>query len=300
MPGNPYGFSIFMTYEGIVMKIKPWLKSKPFLYSMILFLLNNIDYFNIRFRIFFPRYKLTKFWSERIEKVKSSPDNQHIKRVEGAGKIFKDYQLMHNGLKIGLGSYYDYGNTILIRENKGVHEPEEERIFDEVLSTLSPGSTIVELGSYWAFYSMWFASRVSEAKCFMVEPDPHKMNFGKQNFKMNGFSGKFILGYIGEKSNNKESIPTLTVDQIASKFQIDSIDILHSDIQGFELQMLKGSAGLLSSSRIKNLFISTHSNELHYQCIEYLEGHNYSIEHSIDLDQTYSWDGLIVAKNAKI
>lgn len=281
------------------MRIKLWLKSKPLVYNTILYFLNRINYFNLRFRFFFPAYKLPEFWSHRISRVKECPENMKIDRIKDAGNIFNNYQLMHNGLKIGLGSYYDYGNTILIRENKGVHEPEEESAFQQIIDQIPANGCIIELGSYWAFYSMWFAMKIPNASCYMIEPDPHKMNFGKINFKLNGLNGKFILGYIDNKSDLKKPIPTFSVDYLVNKHDIDQIDILHSDIQGFEFRMLTGATRLLTDQRIRHLFISTHSNELHYSCIQLLESKNYLIDVSIDLDKTYSWDGLIVATRPK-
>ncbi len=144
----------------------------------MLFFLNATNYFNRRFHYAFPKYKISPYWRARIDKVKQSSDNKRIDYVSDAGKIFPTHQLMHNGIRITLGSYYDYGNTHLLVENNGVHEPQEEYIFQQVLPFIREGGTMMELGSYWAFYSLWFASKVKNAKCIMIEPDPHKMNFG--------------------------------------------------------------------------------------------------------------------------
>ena len=260
-------------------------------------ILNALNYFNIRFNVTFPKYQITTIWQERIKKVKESPDNSRIDHINEAGHIFKDHQLMHNGLKISLGSYYDYGNTILLRENRGVHEPQEEYVFQEVLKGLSPGSIMLELGSYWAFYSMWFAAKVKTAKCFMVEPDPHKMNFGKLNFKLNQLRGKFINGFVSSELQLKKAIPVLTIDHILKQNQLDFVDVLHSDIQGYEFEMLQGAHQSLHQDRIGYLFISTHSNDLHDQCINKINEYNYEVLCQANLNQSYSWDGLIVAKS---
>src|SRR5688572_22798103 len=156
------------------MNIKQRLKNQPRLYQSLLNILNAINYFNIRFKLYFPKYEVSQLWKNRITLVKQSPDNAKVHHATNAGQIFNDHQLMHNGLKITLGSYYDYGNTILLQENKGVHEPQEEYIFQEVIKFIPPGGCMFELGSYWAFYSMWFASEIQHARCIMIEPDPHK------------------------------------------------------------------------------------------------------------------------------
>ncbi len=278
------------------MSLKSKIKRIPKLYQLLLNILNSVGYFDKRFRYYFPKYKITEIWRKRTELVKLSPDNQKIEIAENAGKVFHDYQLMHNGLKITLGSYYDYGNTVLLQENKGVHEPQEEFAFQEVLKIILDGGSMLELGSFWSFYSMWFASRIKDAKCIMVEPDPHKLNFGKLNFKLNNLQGAFELGFIDQESNLSKPIPNYSVDDIFEKHKIKFLDILHSDIQGYELKMLKGSERALSQKKIGFVFISTHSNELHDQCKQALESYGYTILCSANLDESYSWDGLLVAQ----
>jgi hypothetical protein len=281
-----------------LVSLKQKIKNLPALYNAMLAVLNALDYFNRRFHSSFPRYKVTPHWQKRIDTVRASPDNDRLSHVAGAGNIFPDHQLMSNGLKITLGSYYDYGNTHLLKENKGVHEPQEEYAFAEVLKHIKPGSAMMELGSYWAFYSMSFAKEIHNARNFMVEPDPHKMNFGKLNFKLNRFSGVFDLGFITDKTNLKPSIPFYSVDFLIKKHSIAHLSILHSDIQGYELKMLEGAVDALQKQSIDYFFISTHSNELHRACIEKLLSFKYSILCEANLDQSYSVDGLIVAKSS--
>ena len=279
------------------MAIKQKLKEHPQLYELMLSVLNAVNYFNIRFNLVFPSYKVSETWKKRIALAKQSADNARIQTVRDAGKIFRDHQRMHNGLKITLGSYYDHGNAVLMQENNGIHEPQEEYVFQEVLKTLPEGASMMELGSYWAFYSMWFASTVKDAKCIMVEPDPHKMNFGKLNFKLNGLKGTFDLGFIDQNTDLKKNIPTYGVDHLMKKYNVEFLHVLHSDIQGYEYKMLKGAQRSIDENKIGYIFISTHSNELHDQCHTFLTKNNFDIVCSANLDETYSWDGLLVAKS---
>lgn len=278
------------------MGFKQKIKNIPWLYNSLLFLLNNTNYFDRRFHISFPKYRVSSYWQARIDKVRQSTDNNKIAHVADAGKIFDNYQLMHNGIRITLGSYYDYGNTHLLKENKGVHEPQEEYIFQQVLPFIQEGGTMMELGSYWAFYSLWFASAVKNARCIMIEPDPHKMNFGKLNFKLNAFKGVFRLGFIDGYTDENPAIPVFSVDHLMNKFNVDYLDILHSDIQGYELKMLNGARSALSNKKVGYVFISTHSNELHRQCIDELANHGYIIVADANLDESYASDGVIVAR----
>ncbi len=278
------------------MGLKQKIKQVPAVYNALLFILNKLDYFNRRFRSRYPSYRVTPAWQQRIDTVLASPDNARLPHVENAGQLFKDHQLMHNGLKITLGSYYDYGNTHLLLQNRGVHEPQEEFAFMEILKSIPSGAVMMELGSYWAFYSMWFAKSVTNARCLMIEPDPHKMNFGKLNFALNGLQGTFESGFIADIPNLKPAIPYFTVDQLMTRHHINRLHILHSDIQGFEGAMLKGASDALANKKIDYLFISTHSQQLHPLCMDSLKAHDYQIVCEADLEKSYAVDGLIVAK----
>lgn len=278
------------------MGLKQKIKNLPAFYNFLLALLNGTNYFTWSFHRRFRRYKVNAYWRERIDTVVACPDNARIPRVEEAGKVFPDYQLLANGLKITLGSYYDYGNTHLLIANRGVHEPQEEYAFEQVIKQLGPGSAMMELGSYWAFYSLWFARTVHTARCVMVEPDPHKMNFGKLNFRLNGLSGSFDLGFINEETHLTAPIPTYSVDYLMEKHHLQHLHLLHSDIQGYELAMLKGAKKALQRGAIDYLFISTHTNKLHQDCIDALKSYGYTVVCESNLDESYSVDGLIVAK----
>src|SRR3954464_7231994 len=72
---------------------------------------------------------LGRFWPQRYKDVLSSADNAFIPRVPDAGKVIDGAQVMHNGLRIARGSYYGYPITRMLRLNRGVHEPQEERAF---------------------------------------------------------------------------------------------------------------------------------------------------------------------------
>ena len=84
---------------------------------------------------------------------------------------------------------------------------------------------------------------------------------------------------------------------ICDEQKLDFIDILHADIQGFEMEMLQTMPLLIEKRGIGYIFISTHSNELHANCIDFLVANNYQILCDADLDATFSEDGLIVARD---
>lgn len=236
-------------------------------------------------------------FKRRIQDVIDCPDNARIPRVENAGQIIKGKQVMHNGLKINVGSYYGPEVAQQLILNKGVHEPQEEFVFNEVLNHINPGGTMIELGSFWAFYSMWFNTVVPNAKNYMVEPDSFNITSGIKNFALNNLKGDFNLAFVGDKMDKASTPRIICVDGLCKEKNIDFIDMLHCDIQGYEHDMLIGAKNMVQNHKVGYIFISTHTNELHKQCIDHLLAAGYLILASSDLDQTYADDGLIVAKS---
>jgi hypothetical protein len=172
-------------------------------------------------------------------------------------------------------------------------------VFNEIIKLAPPNSTMLELGAFWAFYSMSFLRKVENGVSYLIEPDPHALLSGKNNFKLNNLKGNFYNYYVSD-TNSAGQVPTTTVDHFLETNNIPRLHILHSDIQGYELKMLIGAAQHLKDGTIDYIFISTHSNDLHDQCINYLKKYEYQILCDANLEETYSWDGLIVAKHKNI
>ena len=240
---------------------------------------------------------LQVYWNERINNVLEGPDNRDIPRNIDAGKLSEQWLTMHNGVKVDPISYYDLPLLKMLIDNKGVHEPQEEKVFQEVLKSLDAKGekTMLELGAYWAFYSLWFRKIFPDSNCIMVEPNRKNLFFGKRNFKLNNQHGHFIYAGIGAVKSGSKNITT--VDAICKERKIKFLDILHCDIQGFELEMLEGARNLLDNKNVGYIFISTHSNELHRDCKHFLTSEYDFIEvANANLDESYSWDGVLVMK----
>ena len=173
--------------------------------------------------------------------------------------------------------------------NQGVHEPQKERVFAEVLKYIPQRATMIEFGSYWSFYSMWFQKEIKDAKNYMVESDPNNLEKGKRNFKLSDMHGDFTLGLVGHNG--------IKVDEFVATKHIETVHILHADIQGYELELLHGVQKTLQSGRVQFIFVSIHSQTLHYECLRLLKEHEFTIIASADFDyETFCYDGIIVAK----
>jgi hypothetical protein len=245
--------------------------------------------------------KEKQWWVERINDVLSCEDNNYIPRVSNAGLVKNGCQTMHNGIKIMSGSYYGSPVKEMLKRNAGVHEPQEERCFQEVLKYMKPNAVMLELGSYWGFYSMWFHKEVKNPVCYLIEPNFTGLNYGKQNFEMNQMHGNFFHAFVSSLSSiSEDGVKIICIDDFVAEQNIQYIDILHSDIQGFEVEMLEGASRTITEDKIGYFFISTHGNDVHEKCRQYLLKHNFKILASANNDETYSSDGLLVAKSASI
>ena len=247
--------------------------------------------------------------NRRLEITISCHDCDYIPKIPDAGKVFEgdgiEYQLMHNGIKVVKGCYHGDWMTKIIRVLKGHHEPQEEKVFYEVLKTVPVNATMIELGSFWAYYSMWFQKEIKSAKNYMIEPVPEKLEKGEKNFELNQMQGVFTNAFIGKESKeeaallewdgSKYHIPQVCVDDYIKEHEIPFVYILHSDIQGAEYDMLLGCRWAIKNKKIGYFFISTHEDK-HEKCLKFLREYQFQViaEHSVA--ESFSADGLIVAR----
>lgn len=252
---------------------------------------------------------------KRIFITTQCKDCDEIKKVKNAGKVFKlknySYQLMHNGIKVLKDGYHGRGITEIIKLCKGHHEPQEEKVFFNVLKKIKKGGLMIEFGAHWSYYSLWFNKKINNASTIMVEPDLNNIEIGKFNFSINNAQGEFINAFVSnieiktkferESDNKILEIPSITLDGLLERKQIKYVDLLHVDVQGWELKMLQGAINSIKKNNIRFIFISTHHHTIshdplmHQKCLTFIKKNGGFIiaEHSIF--ESYSGDGLIVA-----
>lgn len=239
---------------------------------------------------------------ERVREGVCCTDTDSIEKHPNAGKVFKDepipYQVMHNGIKVTLYGYNGQWMSDLIYGLKGHHEPQEERAFYEVLKYIPKNAVMIELGCSWAYYSLWLNSQIQNAQNFLIEPSSDWINIGIQNFALNNKKGTFIQGYAGlfpRDSTLTEGAKQILVDEFLKEYNLEHVHMLHSDIQGQEFEMLKSATDSIRSKKIAFLFISTHSEGVHNDCLDFFKEHDYRVIVHHTPKESFSCDGLIVA-----
>ena len=160
-------------------------------------------------------------YPERFIDILSDPNNLLIKRVKEAGKIIDDkHVVMHNGIKVSKDGYYGEFSKCLTM-NLGCHEPAEERMFQEVLSDIPSNATMIELGSYWSFYTIWFNKKIKNAKNYCIEPHYPDMKIGIDNCKLNDVKADFTQGIIG---NHRDDWPAVRQIKVCLLYTSDAAD----------------------------------------------------------------------------
>jgi FkbM family methyltransferase len=260
---------------------------------------------------------------ERAEMTALCRDSDELPKVPNAGEVqtLADgtrVQVMHNGVRVLADAYFGRWTTEIVRRLHGHHEPQEEKVFAVLLDRLradgiaSQGRpAMIELGCFWAYYSLWFRRVFPQGRSILIEPDPGHREIGRRNLALNGVESVVMNAAVGETPGEMEflaesdgatrRIPVVSVDSLIDAFKLPELHILHADVQGAELAVLRGSERAVKASKIRFAVLSTHHHQLtgdpllHYRCLDWLRDHGAHVvaEHSVA--ESFSGDGLIVA-----
>lgn len=256
---------------------------------------------------------------ERAAMTLACRDTDYLPKVSDAGKTKvvhgTEVQVMHNGLLVKKNGYQGEWQAKTIEDLRGNHEPQEEKVFYEVVQRVKPGGAMIELGSWWSYYSMWYLKATKNSKAICCEPDPENLVLGRANAALNKFEiDKDIIFYpvaAGAKDGKLEGFETeadayvdvevRSVDSIVKEQNVERLDILHIDIQGFELDALHGALQTIKQGKLRFLFVSTHHYAIsgdpmmHYKCLDFITKHGGHIVAKHTVLESCSGDGLIVA-----
>ncbi len=204
--------------------------------------------------------------------------------------------------------------TEIITAFGGHHEPQEEKVFFEVLKRLGADATMIELGAWWSYYSLWFNKHVDNPKNICGEPDETNLKLGQLNARLNniqdidflqvasgGDDGQEITIRSDSDNTKMIKVKVRTVDSLMEEKSIERLDILHMDVQGFEFDSLHGAEKSITSGKVRFVFVSTHhyifskSPTTHADCIKLIQDWGGHIISSHTIHESFSGDGLIVA-----
>lgn len=253
----------------------------------------------------------------RIALTVSCRDCEAVPKVENAGRILvengQSVQIMHNGVRVAAGGYHGAWMAEIIARLRGHHEPQEEAVFDAVMRHVPLQATMLELGGFWSYYSLWFLSGAPESRrAIVLEPDPAHIAIGERNARLNDTKTiKFLQGFVGPTPIPEQRFPSessgeitarcYSVPEILSSRGIDHLDVLHCDTQGAETGVIGSCEALFRNHQIGFGFFSTHAHQIsgdpltHQRCLQMLRDFGGQILAEHDVHESYSGDGLIAA-----
>lgn len=254
---------------------------------------------------------------ERTSIAARCRDADVMPKAANAGAVLRQddgtlVQVMHNGLKVLAGGYYGEWMQDLITRCNGHHEPQEELLFAEVLRHLPPTATMIELGGFWCYYSIWFLTQDRRRRAIAVEPDPRHLEIGRANARLNDCAPIFVHAFAGPEpappapfrteASGVVELACVSVASLLDAHGIGRLDLLHCDAQGIELAVLESGLALFAANRIDWLIVSTHAHQIsgdpltHQRCLAVLRQAGATILAEHDVHESFSGDGLIVAR----
>jgi FkbM family methyltransferase len=258
--------------------------------------------------------------TRRVVMTTSCRDCDGIAKVEHAGEVQQRagvaVQIMHNGVVIEEGCYFGPWMTEIIRSLRGHHEPQEEVAFDALITRLhgSESPTMIEFGSFWAYYSIWFCSALDGARAVAMEPDSAYLQVGVRNAALNGVTEAmtFVSGAIGgapgeqldflaQSDGATHRVMQHDLRSLMEEAGIEYADLVLADVQGAESILLDRARDEFAAGRVRFLVVSTHHHAIsgdpltHQRSLALLRdaGAHIIAEHSVS--ESFSGDGLIVA-----
>jgi FkbM family methyltransferase len=170
------------------------------------------------------------------------------------------------------------------------------------------GNYVIDAGGCWGETALYFAQEVGESgKVFTFEFIPSNLRIMERNFDLNGalkdrinivknpiwqHSGKKIYytdngpgSSVSEEKLSEKAveISTLALDDFFLEKKLPRVDFIKMDIEGSELEALKGAEGLMKKYRPTLAISIYHKPEDYYQIIEYVNsldlGYRFYLDH---------------------
>ena len=151
----------------------------------------------------------------------------------------------------------------------------EVQAVDFVLERLNPSATFIDVGANIGVFTLPAARRVARSGCVIaIEPSPLVFPYLERNIALNGLTNvrlvqcaahnrdgetvlfyeapveHFGMGSLGAQFHNSP-VPVLcrTLDHILNEQQIEKVDVMKVDVEGFEAAVFEGAEKLLTGDR---------------------------------------------------
>src|SRR5690606_26233032 len=205
------------------------------------------------------------------------------------------------------------GGGKVLRVLNGTYEPGQTRPAEELIR---PGATVMDVGAHVGYYTLLFSRLAGPAgRVVAFEPNPRNLpvlrwhvarnrcgnvrveaaaaaeRTGAARFERGGGSGTGRLAESGAVE-----VRTIRLDDFMSA-EGAGPDVVKIDVEGAELDVLRGAADMLRDAR-PTVLLSTHGQDLHRACVDLLRGQGYRIAPIVGDDVERASEVLCVPAHA--
>jgi FkbM family methyltransferase len=173
-------------------------------------------------------------------------------------------------------------NNFLIHDVYASMVQHEEDIVQQFLP--KRGDIVIDVGAAFGFYSIVASKMVGQdGKVVAIEPQPDSFDMLNKNIKLNKLTNISTLNYAvsskkttlklyssystvqeraGQSPQQYIEVRADTLDNLLRQLDLDKANWIKVDVEGAELEVLKGAAGILSKSNDLVLLLEVHSPDL--------------------------------------
>jgi len=186
-----------------------------------------------------------------------------------------------------------------------------------IARTLENGTTFFDIGANVGFYTLLASSLVGNAgKVFAFEPVPRNLAFLKKHLEMNdvqnvrvfnaAVSDRSGVAQFSEGPSNSMgklagegalTVELVSLDGLLAEGKITRPNYMKIDVEGAEFSVLQGARNLLTDAS-PMIFLATHGNEVHSQCVSLLQSLGYTCRPVDETKDIQTCDEIVATKVA--
>lgn len=175
----------------------------------------------------------------------------------------------------------------------GIYEHKKAKAFAE---HVSPGDAVFDIGANVGFYTVLAARRAGpRGDVTAFEPVPRNIDHLRRHVDLNNLRNvKVVQAAVAESQGTRRfstfegpfeghlddqggiEVETVSVDAVLDRGDGRPPNVMKIDVEGAELQVLKGATDVLASGR-PVIFLATHGEDVHRACCSFLRDFGYSL-----------------------